>query len=256
MQAIAARDQALSTDPTSYSHLCLQLAVVMVLAGSSSSSVAGSSNNGNPPHQQSMVFGKMDPSELEQWRQQDAATVLQLERDPTLWIPLGQMAGLILKNALLRPPILENQPPRPMTLSPEAAQPMKQTLLLALCSRHDALRAVASTVVATVAVSMDALQPHLDISQWPDLVPTLVNRVAVVLQHQQGDTTARPSSILGGPEVEGSLRTVTKIMEDGPDRLSPQELDQICPVLIQLLSLPSLPTGQQEQQQQQQQQQQ
>ena len=65
VQAIAARDQALSTDPTSYSHLCLQLAVVMVLAGSSSSSVAGSSNNGNPPHQQSMVFGKMDPSELD-----------------------------------------------------------------------------------------------------------------------------------------------------------------------------------------------
>jgi hypothetical protein len=88
VQAIQARDLALSSSPDSYGNLCLQLAYLLV----------GSD-------QLESLFQRIEAPELEVWRQTDPNTTARIQANPTMWVPFGQMAGLILKNALLRPPI-------------------------------------------------------------------------------------------------------------------------------------------------------
>ena len=213
LQAIRARDQALSASIPSYANLCEQLALVLVGSDSGPAFLASS----------------IDATQLQAWQQTDAASCSRLQQDPTLWIPFGQMAGLILKNALLRPPVDANQyTPYHIPLE-QAHQTLKPLLLQALSCQHVELRAVASTIVATVAVSPDAVQPALHLRAWPELIPTLIRNL----------TTARENDLGGGDGggvVQGCLETIRKIMEDGPDELSSSHLDALIPVLIQYLS--------------------
>lgn len=212
VQAIHARDEALSASPDSYGNLCLQL--TYVLAGSDA---AG------------QLWSRITQADLAAWQHTDGQTVAKLQHDERLWIPFGQMAGLVLKNALLRPPLNRQQqaqpgvPQRLLYLQSPAADHIKETLLYALGCRHAELRAVASSVIATTAVSADGVQPALHVKAWPQLIPTLV----ASLQHQTDEN-----------RTEGALATIRKIMEDGPGELNSEQLDTLVPVLLQLLQSP------------------
>lgn len=205
VQAIRHRDESLSASSDSYGNLCLQLGLLLV---------------GSDQPQQ--LVQRIDPSQMELWRQTDRSTSLRLRCDPNQWIPFGQMAGLILKNALLRPPIPQNN--RPMILEEPVANHVKETLLYGLSLQHVELRNVISSIIASSSVSPDGIQPYLHISQWPQLMPTL-------LKNLQPNTTDIHA-------LEGSLSAIRKIMEDGPQEIPTHHLDSLVPLLLQLLGSP------------------
>lgn len=209
VQAIRARDEALSGSPESYGNLCFQLSCLMAGAD-----------------QPEELVKRIEPSQLEIWRQNDPTTVLRLQKNEITWVAFGQMAGLILKQALLTPPMSTEG--RPLSLVDPAASHVKEVLLYCLACRHAELRAVASSVIATTAVSANRIQavriqPCLHVSCWPQLVPKLVSNL---------EQTSNVSL------VQGSLATVRKIMEDGPHELRQDQLDALVPVLIRFLSSP------------------
>eukprot|EP00980_Cylindrotheca_fusiformis_P021477 scaffold8353_cov138-Cylindrotheca_fusiformis.AAC.8 len=203
LQAIEARDKALRSSPASYGHLCLQLAVLLVGC--------------NDPEQ--MLKG-INPTDMDAWRQANMATALRLESDPGMWIPFGQMGGLILKNALLRPPIQESG--KPLSIIDDYASHLKETLLYGLSLSRPELYNVVSSIIATTSVSPDGVQPFLHISQWPELMPALLRNI------QTGSANADVIS------MQGSLSTVRKMMEDGPHELPVQGLDALVPLLLNL----------------------
>jgi hypothetical protein len=202
LEAIKARDEALSSSPETYGNLCTQLSYLM----------AGSDSPAD-------MVQRMDPAQVEAWRQRDPTTAMRLQQDDKQWTVFGQMAGLILKQALLRPPTLPDG--RPLYLISPAAEHVKEVLLFSLGCNHSELRAVVSSVIATSAVSNDSVQPALYIKAWPELLPTLLHN----LQQCRNPAVA-----------EGSLSTVRKIMEDGPRELSQEQLDALIPVLLRFLS--------------------
>ena len=204
VQAIRARDQALSASLDSYSNLCVQLALVLVGCDEPQS-----------------LLSKISPHELQLWEQTDRTSILRLQQDASLWIPFGQMAGLILKNALLRPPA--GPEGRIFSVQTPMVQTLQETLLFSLSCKHAELRKVGSSIIATSAVSTDSLQPALHVRTWTHLLPTLIDNLQ---QHSN-----RPAAL-----VEGSLMTIRKMMEDGPDELSTEQLDRLVPVLIRHLS--------------------
>ena len=211
VQAIRARDDALSSSPESYSNLCVQLGYLMV--------------GSDQPRQ---LLTRLDPASMEQWKQTDRTSALQLQQNEALWTPFGQMAGLVLKNALLHPPLLagapgDQQQHRPLSILAPQADDVKATLLLCLGCQHAELRAVTSSVIATCSVSVDGVQPALHIQAWPQLIPALLHN----LQQQQ-----QPQLL------EGSLTTVRKMMEDGPTELTTEHLDALVPLLLRFLAAP------------------
>ena len=127
IQAIRAKDEALSSSPATYGNLCLQLAFLLV--------------GSNRPE---TMLQQMEPSELEAWRQANMTTALRLKADPAMWIPFGQMGGLILKNALLRPPV--QQTGKALAIDAEIGNHLKETLLYGLSLDQSALQNVISTI--------------------------------------------------------------------------------------------------------------
>lgn len=211
VQAIRARDDALSSSPDSYSNLCVQLGYLLV----------GSD-------QPSQLLQRLDPASMEQWKQTDMTSAVQLQQNEALWTPFGQMAGLVLKSALLHPPIMAVDQ-RSLCLMAPQADDVKATLLLCLGCQHAELRAVASSVIATCSVSADGLQPALHVQAWPQLIPTLLHNL-----QQQSDSNTSAAAAMA--VVEGSLATVRKIMEDGPNELNAEQLDALVPLLLRFLS--------------------
>jgi hypothetical protein len=221
--AIQARDAAFA-DPIAYSSLLLQLSYILVGC--------------DQPHQ---MMQSMDPGELLIWQQTDQGSSIQrLERDPSGWIPFGQTAGLMLKNALVRPPI--QLVGLVLKVSPEDALRLQASLLAALQCRNQDLRSVASSVVAAVTVSPDALQPHLHVSQWPHLIDTLLHNIE---QHIQFMTTASTSaqqleeyrlSSTVYCAADGAMQVLRKMMEDGLTEIPTVDLDRIVVVLIRCLA--------------------
>ena len=201
VQAIRHRDESLSASAESYGNLCLQLGYLLV---------------GSDQPQQ--LAQRIEPSQMEVWRQTDMNTALRLQSDLHMWIPFGQMAGLILKNALLRPPI--SQSGRPTCLEPGIADHVKEMLLYGLSLNHIELRNVVSSIIATSSVSPDSVQPYLHIQQWPKLMP-------VILQNLQ-PSTSNPCAL------QASLSTIRKMMEDGPNEISSHHLDALVPLLLNL----------------------
>jgi hypothetical protein len=202
LEAIKARDEALSSSPETYGNLCTQLSYLM----------AGSDRPAD-------MMQRMDPAQVEAWWQRDPTTAMRLQQDENLWTSFGQLAGLILKQALLRPPTSPDG--RPLYLISPAAEHVKEVLLFSLGCNHAELSAVASSVIATSAVSPDSVQPALYIQKWPELLPTLIHN----LQQCRNPVV-----------THGSLLTVRKIMEDGPRELSQEQLDGLVPVLLRFLS--------------------
>lgn len=205
VQAIQARDQALSSGPDSYGNLCLQLAFLTV----------GSD-------QPDLLLSRIDPSDMQMWQATDGNTAARIQSNPSMWIPFGQMAGLILKNALLRPPIHEATG-RPMTLETGVAEHVKETLLYGLSLAHGELRNVISSVIADCSVSADGVQPYLHTSQWPKLMPTIIQNL---------EPNANPNAL------KGSLSTIRKMMEDDPEEIPTASLDMVVYLLLQLFQSP------------------
>lgn len=201
VQAIQARDVALSSSRDSYGNLCLQLAYLLV----------GSD-------QLEALFPRIEASELEVWRQTDPNTAGRIQANPTMWVPFGQMAGLILKNALLRPP-------NALSLESDIAKHVKEVLVYGLSLTHKELRNVISSVIADCSVSADAIQPYLCVKTWPELMPAL-------LYHLNPANNPNPNAIIG------SLSTVQKMMEDDPDEIPTPDLDALIPLLLQLFQSP------------------
>lgn len=216
IQALQARDEAFSSSPETYGNLSAQLS--FCLAGCDDAS---------------QMLSRMNPAELQSWQAQDSVAVSKLQQNPSLWIPFGQTAGLILKNALLRPPVFVKGDGRPMTLQGPAAEQVRESLLCALSSQHSELRAVASTVIATTSVSTRMVQPNLHVTQWKTLVPTLVQFLNAQQPQQQPQSAPNAA-------VQGALATIQKMMEDGPSQLDQEELDLLIPALLQFLQ-PQLP---------------
>lgn len=202
VQAIRARDEALSSSPETYSNLCFQLCCLMVGCD-----------------RPSEMIQRMDPSQLDHFRQTDPTTAMNLQQNERLWTPFGQMAGLIVKEALLHPPMRPDN--RTLSLVAPSADRFKEVLLYCLGCAHEELRNVASTIIATTAVSPDSLQPALNLPSWPQLIPALLANL------QQTSNVSL---------LEGSLSTIRKIMEDGPHELRQDQLDSLVPVLLRFLS--------------------
>jgi hypothetical protein len=153
------------------------------------------------------------------------------------WIRFGQTAGFALKQALLHPPqplhnLQQQQYLPPLVLSSPAADQVKETLLYAIHACHNThLRSVASSIIATTAVSVDGVQPALHILAWPQLVPSLLS--AFPNQSQQSQAISSLDDI---GFVEGPLATIRKMMEDGPTELDHETLDLLIPPLIHIIS--------------------
>jgi len=201
VQAIQARDNALSSSVDSYGNLCLQLAYLLV----------GSD-------QPDALLQRINPAELETWRQTDPNTIARIQSDPTMWVPFGQMAGLILKNALL-------YPPTQFSLESEVAKHVKEVLLFGLSLGHKELRNVVSSVIADCSVSSASVQPFLLIKNWPELMPALQHRL-------------NPANNPGDHAMVGSLLTVQKMMEDDPDQIPTPDIDAMMPLLLQMFQSP------------------
>ena len=207
IQAIQARDEALSSSPETYGNLCTQLAYLMAGA--------------DRPVE--LIIQRMDPNQLQHFQHTDPESAQRLQTDVANWILFGQMAGLILKEALLHPPKLFDG--TALYLQQPAVDNVKMTLLYCLGCSHAELRNVASTVLATTAVSQDGVQPLLSIHVWPELIDYLVDNL--------NRTTNNPGLI------EGALSTVRKILEDGPHELNQNQLDTILPTMLKFLIAPS-----------------
>lgn len=205
VQAIRARDDALSASPESYSNLCLQLAYVLTGCD-----------------RPAEMLRRVDPAQLQAWQSSDPANVQRLQQDENRWIPFGQMAGLILKNALLRPPIHGGAQ---LHLISPASDQVKQVLLQCLACEKKELRAVATSIIASMAVDLDSIQPALVLNMWPQLLPAILHNL------QQDQTNYFHL-------VEGSLITIQKMMEDGPDEIRQDQLDALIPLLIRFLASP------------------
>ena len=201
VQAIRHRDESLSASSESYGNLCLQLGFLLV---------------GSDQPQQ--ISQRIEASQIAIWRQTDAVTASKLlHSDLNLWVPFGQMAGLILKNALLKSPISASH--QPMMLEEAISHHVKEVLLYGLSLKHEELRNVISSIIATSSVSRDGVQPYLHIGQWAQLMPMLISYL-------------QPNS---NPHVlRGSLSTVRKMMEDGPDEIPTHHLDALIPLLLNL----------------------
>jgi hypothetical protein len=211
LQAIRARDEALSSSPESYGALCTQLAYLLSGSDRPQETVA------RIDHIQWNIFQQSDPHTAEQLRQASAHP--GVAGNP--WIAFGQMAGLILKQALLHPPyaIIEQRSTQLFLVSP-ASQRIQEVLLFCLGCSSPELRNVASTVLATTSVG--EVQPSLNLNSSPQLLSYLVDPL-------------KDPSHASAERFEGSMSTIRKMMEDGPNTFSITQLDTVIQTLLALL---------------------
>lgn len=119
------------------------------------------------------------------------------------WGSLGQLSALLLKNALVRPPILADN--RSAIIATEHAESFRHGLLslIMTCEESSNLQYVISTLVASAAVN--TMQPALHISSsWNDLFGRLISRQ---------------------PTTTPIMRTLLKILQDGITAVSDIDLD-------------------------------
>ena len=232
LAAIEARDQALS-DPMTYAPLLLQLLYILIGC--------------NQPEQ---MIQNMNPNELYIWQQSDQGVAMnRLQQNPSLWIPFGQTAGLILKNALIRPPVVHpNNANHIITVSQNESKQIQETLLLALqqCNmyNHYELVSVVTSTISSVAVSEDGIQPYLHISNWSNLIPFILYTIqqyqqytvdSITSQQQQQQQQQLLSTANSYNAANGSIQLLYKMLEDGPGEIPETDLDQIVTTLIRLL---------------------
>ena len=221
--AIQARDQALSASPQSYNQACYECLLILLHADQLGAQIPSD----HPVHAVISTAANSTHSCAA-----GGAGALS-----SCWLQFGQMAGFVLKNALLRPPTttIQQQQQQRYTILPEHATNLQQGLLQAVVCQHAALRNVASTILATAAAT-NVYQPALCImtmtknaadgssstrstsgtSGWPDLIDRLLSV---------------PSEQSLGP-----LLTLQKMLQDAPHSIPDHQLDAAVPLWIAQLT--------------------
>jgi hypothetical protein len=232
-QALSIQQATLSSSPITYGNTCLQYARVLGCK--------------SPSH--------MPQSEVQKWSDSDGGiSVRALQNDPINgWNTMRQMAGYLLKNALLSPPI-NAQTKTKMRLLPDASHELKLILCQSIVDEQEYVRKVSSSIIASCTVGanvMDGMEV-LPLSEWGDkLTPFLVNCLESAISIMSGtssatNTTSTDGSGVGNIEDKvkyallGSLLTLSKLLEDDAskfERYSGPSFSKIVPCLLKLLQI-------------------
>jgi transportin-1 len=191
----------------------------------------------NPQHLISQIISVNGGEAYQIWHRTDPTTAVQIQQSPDQHLVVfGQMAGLILKNALLRPlPMTNNNnninTHTPFSLDSTTSGPFKETMLFGLGLQHVELRNVITSIVADCAVSTAGIQPQLHITSWPQLMPFIVQNLNPTHFHGSSSSTS--------PALLGCLSTVQKMFEDDPEEIPTSDVDAVMPLLLQLFQSPN-----------------
>mmetsp|Transcript_24631 Transcript_24631/g.56219 ORF Transcript_24631/g.56219 Transcript_24631/m.56219 type:complete len:1050 (+) Transcript_24631:166-3315(+) len=226
--ALRARDDALSGSPAGYTDLCANLS--RALACHDPRTV---------PREDLRRFHDSDPAMFARcagWAVADPADGAdEASGGMAHWNALRQLAGLLLKNALVSPPLPRDVPTdrlgrvlpghaRRMALDgPGAAAEIQRALYTCLASSEVGIRNAASSCISSCCVVADGhpeTMAAFSVSNWADLVPFLLQCV----QFGAGGGGGGGAEAPGDGRVEeqaaiGSLQTLRKLLEDIPHRL-------------------------------------
>jgi len=259
--ALKARDDALSSSPEGYGDLCSNFC--RVLACPTPECIPQEElkkfHDGDVE-----VFGKCCG-----WMMMDRTAnnnndyEAKKRQGMMLWNTLRQMAGLLLKNALVSPPLPKNTPvdslgrvlpghTTRMELPPHYALEIKHGLLTCIADRESSVRNAASTAIArccTSAVHLEKSMGAFGIKIWGELVPFILqcvvagNNAAAVSVATSTTTTPEANeaaTLLAESAAMGALVTLRKLLEDIPNRLvkeAPQaSFHDLVPALLHGLS--------------------
>ena len=250
--ALQARDDALSASPSSYGDLCREFC--RVLACPSPRSI---------PEEELRKFHDGDIEMFEKccgWMMTDnvvgggvggsASYESDMRRGMATWGTLRQLAGLLLKNALVAPPLPRNAPVDAlgrvlpghagrMELPRDCATEIKLGLLTCITDAESSVRGAASTTIArtcTAAVQLEKSLNAFCIKNWSDLIPFILQCIVA------GNDDDAASHGGGGSECAsvGALNTLRKLLEDIPNRLvsesPPSSFHQLVPALLHSLT--------------------
>mmetsp|Transcript_24050 Transcript_24050/g.45396 ORF Transcript_24050/g.45396 Transcript_24050/m.45396 type:complete len:1049 (+) Transcript_24050:142-3288(+) len=252
--ALQARDDALSSSPEGYGDLCRNFCRVL-----------GCPSPQNIPLSELESFHNSDREMFQRccgWIPEVVAAGDGGAASPTdedlaqrrrsgmvMWNTLRQMAGLLLKNALVTPPLPKNTPtdalgrPLPghggrMALPPDAAAEIKHGLLRCIADEETAVRSSASTAIArccTAAVALGKSLGAFAVKQWGELLPFLLQ--CIVAGNDESATPAEDAAAMG------ALVTLRKLLEDIPNCLSrdapASSFQDMVPALLRSLRCPS-----------------
>lgn len=247
--ALAARDEALSSSPDGYGNLCVNFC--RVLACPSPRLL---------PEAELRRFRDGDPCAFAEccgWVIDDECPSESAKAHGTrAWNNIRQMAGLLLKNALVSPPLPKDTPLDAlgrvlhapsfggrgrMELPPHYATEIKLGLLICITDAEAGIRGTASTCIArccTAAVHLEKSMKAFCIKNWAELIPFILQCIT-----SSSTTTNECASI-------GALNTLRKLLEDIPNRLVSESptvsFNELVPSLLHILSLPGSPTHRKE----------
>ncbi|KAL7528235.1 hypothetical protein ACHAWF_002487 [Thalassiosira exigua] len=247
--ALKARDNALSSSPEGYGDLCAGFGRVLACPSPEAA-----------PEDALIQLRGSDPGRFEEccgWMAHrgssehggsehgiNAEFEARKARGLESWTALRQMAGLLLKNALVSPPLPKNAPldalgrvvpghgPMRMELPPHVAEEIKRGLLTCIADRRQAVRGAASTAVARCCASAVHLEKSMGafaVKNWSELVPYLLscveagNDAALVSAATSSVTTPEENEAacrLAEDAALGALNTLRKLIEDIPNRLA------------------------------------
>lgn len=221
-KALQIQAQTLSASPITYSQTCVQFARTLATAS---------------PEQ-------IPALEIQKWSEYDLQSVQSLQSNPIGgWSQMRQMAGLLLKNALLNPPIDQNTKTR-MRLLNDASMEIKQVLCQGIVDSDIGVRRVSSGLIARctvahVADGMDALA--LEENKWGEFIlgPFLINCLESAISIMEGKTSTEIESKIQFA-LFGALQTLANCLEDNPEKFERgigAAFNKIVPALLKLLQL-------------------
>lgn len=226
-KALQIQSTTLSSSPISYGNTCLQYA--RVLACPSPSHIA--------------------QSDIDTWSQSDGGiSVMQLRHDPiTGWNTIRQMAGYLLKNALLQPPLNKDTNMK-MRLLPHASHELKIILCQSIMNEHEFVRKVSSSIIASCTVGMNVMDgmEAFPLSEWghniltPFLVQCLDRAIVMMESSSTATTTANEEKNQIMNALLGSLMTLSKLLEDNAQKFetySGSSFHKVIPNLLKLLQI-------------------
>mmetsp|Transcript_17129 Transcript_17129/g.32404 ORF Transcript_17129/g.32404 Transcript_17129/m.32404 type:complete len:1038 (+) Transcript_17129:63-3176(+) len=231
-QALAFQSSTLSSSPLSYSNTCVQYARVLAF-----------------PHVESIPHDS-----IQIWKESDGGvSLMALNKDPIAgWNQLREMAGLLLKNALLKAPIDENTKMK-MKLLPDASTEIKGILCKCIVDANHGIRRVGASIVSSCSLGQggiaDGMEPlPLGEHRWGEgiLMPFLVNclesAIGMMTMVEHGENGKGPVAM---PEkiqyaLLGSLQTLDMMLEDDAgklERTTGPAFQKIVPCLLKLLRI-------------------
>ena len=215
-EALELRDQTISSSASNYSQTCVQFGRVLGCP--------------SPEH--------LSPTEVEVWRQKDATSLLQLQHDPVGgWLQLREMAGLLLKSALVSPPFdTSNSSYVRMRLLDAERRELQTILCRGICDSRPNVRRVSSSLLASATLSKNGALP---LAEWGDsiLLPFLVNCLHSAIPLMEAGQIL-PDNVQFG--VLGSLQTISKMLEDDAaavEKGGGAAFPKVVPCLLKLLQI-------------------